>query len=115
MPIQDFSKKKPSCKFWHLPVRQNYRSEKGCIYGDKCHFRHVEAKEKPSKKSKKGGARGSVALLKESTQVGYVSQGSYPRKSIPREPGRLRPKHARRILQRHLGPNKNSGETGSPR
>ena len=112
MPIQDFFKK-PSCKFWHLPVRQNYRSEKGCIYGDKCHFRHVEATKSPAKSQRKGGAKGSVALLKESTQVGCVSQGSYPRKSIPREPGRLRSKHARRILQRHLAPNKNSGETGS--
>ena len=30
--------KKPSCKFWHPPVCQNYKSEKGCVYGDKCHF-----------------------------------------------------------------------------
>ena len=33
-------------------------------------FRHVEAEEKPSKKSKKGGAKGSGASLKESTQPG---------------------------------------------
>ena len=26
----------PSCKFWHLPVCQNYGSESGCTYGDKC-------------------------------------------------------------------------------
>ena len=44
-------------------------------------FRHVEAEERPSKKSKKGGAKGSVALLKESTQLGCVSQDSYPKKS----------------------------------
>ena len=37
-------------------------------------FRYVEAEEKPSNKSKKGGAKGSVALLKESTQLGCVSQ-----------------------------------------
>ena len=48
-------------------------------------FRHVEADAKPSKKSKKGGAKGSVAFLKESTQLGCVYQDSYPRKSIPRK------------------------------
>ena len=48
-------KKKPSCKFWHPPVCLNYKSEKGCVHGDKCHFRHVEADGKPNKKSKKGG------------------------------------------------------------
>ena len=30
--------------------------KKGCVHGDKCHFRHVEA-GKPSKKSNKGGAK----------------------------------------------------------
>ena len=71
--------KKPSCGFWHSPVCLNYKSEKGCVYGDKCHFRHVEADVKPNKKSKKGGAKGSVAILKVSTQLGCVSQDSYPK------------------------------------
>ena len=44
----------------------------GCACGNKCYFRHVEADEKPSKKSKKGGAKGSVALLKESIQLRCV-------------------------------------------
>ena len=48
---------------------------------------------RPSKKSKKDGAKGSVALLKESTQLGCVSQGSYPRKSVLREQGRLGSTH----------------------
>ena len=43
----------PSCKFWHLPVCLNYKSEKGCVYGDKCRFRHTEEYVKPNKKSKK--------------------------------------------------------------
>ena len=60
----------------------------------KCSFRHVEAGETPSKRSKKGGARGSVAILKEATQLGCVSQDSHPRKSIQREPGKLGSKHA---------------------
>ena len=39
----------PSCKFWHPHVCQNYKSGKGCVYGEMCQFRHVEAEEKPSK------------------------------------------------------------------
>ena len=72
----------PSCDYWHPPVCQNYMSETGCIYGDDCYFRHFEAEEKPSKKSKKGGAKGAVALLKESTQLGCVAQDSHPRKGL---------------------------------
>ena len=63
--------------FGILPLCQNYKSETGCIYGRKCFFRHCEAEEKPSKK---GGAKGLVALLMESTQLVCVSQDSYPRK-----------------------------------
>ena len=84
----------PSCKFWHPPVCLNYKSEKGCKHGDKCHFRHVEADGKPNKKSKKGGAKGSSAILKEFIHLGCVSQDSSPRKSILREPGMLGSKHA---------------------
>ena len=58
-----------------------------------CHFRHVEAQEKPSKRSKKGGAKGSVAILMETKHLGSVSQDSYPRKSVLREPGILGSNH----------------------
>ena len=64
----------PSCSFWHPPVCQNCKSESGYKKSSKCHFRHVEADEKPSKKSKKGGAKGSVALLNESAQLGCISR-----------------------------------------
>ena len=64
-------------------------SEKRCIDGDKCQFRHVEAEGMSSKKSKKGGAKGSVAMLKESIQLGCVYQDSCPRQSILSEPGKL--------------------------
>ena len=74
--ITFFFLKKTSCKFWHPSVCQNYKSETGRT----CFFRHVEAEEKPNNRSKKGGAKGSVAILKESTQMGCVSQDSYPRK-----------------------------------
>ena len=79
----------PSCKFWHPPVCQNHKSETGCKYGRKCFFRHVDADEKPIKKSKKDGAKGSVALLKESALLGCVSQDSYPRKSVLGERGKF--------------------------
>ena len=72
----------------------NYKPEKDCAHGDKCHFRHVEADGKPNKKSKKGGAKGSVAILKEFRQLGCVSQDSYPRKSFLHERGKLGSTHA---------------------
>ena len=55
----------PSCSYKHSPVCQSCISEAGCRYGRNCYFRHVELEEKPNKKSKKGGAKGSVAMLKE--------------------------------------------------
>ena len=70
----------------------NYKSEKGCTHGDKYHFRHVDGK--PNEKSKKGGAKGSVAILKEFLQLGCAYQDSFPRKFIQREPGMFGSKHA---------------------
>ena len=64
-----------------------------CVYGDKCRSRHVEYCVQLNKRSKKGGAKTTVALLKESTQLGCVSQESYPRKSILRDSGKLGSKH----------------------
>ena len=45
-------------------------------------FRHLALEGKPNKKSKKGGAKGSVAMLKELTQMNCVSQDPHPKKSI---------------------------------
>ena len=64
----------PSCDCWHPPLRQNYKSVLVCKYGDKCQFTHTEVDGRPRKKSKKGGEQGSVTLLKESFQLGCVSQ-----------------------------------------
>ena len=91
----------PLCKFWHLPVCLNYKSEKGCAHGDKCHFRHVEAEGKPNKKkSKKSGAKGSVASLRESFQLGCeVNLQILNREnlSILRESGKLGSKHTVKV------------------
>ena len=81
----------------------NSKSEKGCVHGDKCHFRHVEAEGKPNKKSKTSDAKGSVALSNESTQLGCASQGSYPRKSILRELGMLGSKNTPSNFPKALG------------
>ena len=54
----------------------------------------LRQKESPTRSRRKVVQKGSVALLKESIQLGCVSQDSYPRKSIPREPGTLGSKHA---------------------
>ena len=83
----------PSCSNWHPPVCQYYQSETGRKFGNKCFFRRVEADEKPSKKSKEGGAKGSVALLKGSIQLNCVSQDPHPRKSILRKEWKLGSNH----------------------
>ena len=49
----------------------------------------LRQKESPARSRRKGGAKGSVALFKESTHLGCASQDSYPRKSILREEGKL--------------------------
>ena len=80
--------------FGILPCVTTTSQKKGCTHGKKCFFRHFEAEEKPNKRSKKGGAKGKVSLLKESTQLGCTSQDSYPRQSILHEPENLGSKHA---------------------
>ena len=56
-------KKKSSCGFRHPPVCLTFKSEIGCSYGKRCLYRHVDAEEKPSKRSKKEGTQGAVAIL----------------------------------------------------
>ena len=61
------------CDCWHPPVCQNYKSESGCKFGDICLFRHSEVDGQPKKK---------VASLKESIQLGCVSQDTVPPKKL---------------------------------
>ena len=58
--------------------------------------------------------KGSLATLKESTQLGCVSQDSHPRKSITGRRNIGIEVH-RQILQRHLAPNQNSERKGPSR
>ena len=67
IPCWDFLKRKctnSSCNYWHPPVLLNYKSETGYANGKKFRFRHVEIDCQPTRKSKKSGCKGSVALLK---------------------------------------------------
>ena len=98
-----------------LPCVRTTSLKKGCVHGDKCHFRHVEAEGKPNKKSKKDGAKGSVAILKESIQLGCVSQNFNPRKSILREPGKLGTKHSAKFSKGTWHQIKTRERKGPPR
>ena len=60
----------PSRDKGHPPVPQNYTINSGSKFGEKCVFRHSEVDCQPSKKPKKSGGKGSVALLKNSKQLG---------------------------------------------
>ena len=74
-------------------------SVSGCKCGDKCKFLHTEAGGKPSKKPKKGGAKGSVALLEQTVQFGCVSHDSPQRKWTVREKGKLGSNHTVKFLK----------------
>ena len=63
-----------------------------------------------SKKSKKSGVKGSVALVKESIQLGCVSQDSHPRKSIPRKERKLGSNHTVKFSKDTWHHKKNSGK-----
>ena len=54
----------------------------------------LRLRRSPARSQRKGGAKGSVALLKESTQLGCAFQDSYPRKSFLRKKGKLGSKRA---------------------
>ena len=66
-------------------------SERGCTNGKSCYFPHVETEKNPNKTSTNGGAKGSVARLKETI---CVSRDPRPGKSILRKEGALRSNHA---------------------
>ena len=60
MPIQILSKS----VMWILPCVRITSLKKVVYMATKCHFRHVEADGKPSKKVKDRWCKGSVAILK---------------------------------------------------
>ena len=73
-------KKKTLCNHWHPSESKITSLAQDAFFGKRCRLRHVEAEEQSSKKSKKGGVKGSVALLREYILFGCVSRDSHPRK-----------------------------------
>ena len=101
--------KNPSCKFWHPPVCLNYWSEKGCVHGDKCHCRHVEAEGKPNKKSK--GTRHRIKIREGKGPSRGIIQKCAPHERSPCAPkfhmrrpctGRMRPQSSMGFGEKHL-------------
>ena len=41
------------CENWHPPVCLFYKSENGCIFGEKCSYVHRQVEEQPSKRFKR--------------------------------------------------------------
>ena len=104
--------KEALCECWHPPVCENTKFVSGCKVGDQCLFRQTEADRQTSKKYKKSGGKGLVAVLKESVQLGCVSQDPYPTKSLVRKRGKTGIKSQRQILQGRVAPHNNSGKKG---
>ena len=97
----------PSCNYWHPPVCEGYFSEAGCRKSRNCYFRHVELEEKPNKKSKKGGAKGSVRkdqlrIPRSSSEEVYFKERRTKRNQSQDS-----------ILTLHLAQHKNAGKKGS--
>ena len=103
----------PSCDFWHPPVCFNHKSESGCKYGDLCNFLHTEAVGQPRERSQKGGAKGSVASLKETVRLGCVSHGRPQSKSILRRKWKIGIELHSQVFEGHDASGENSGEDGS--
>ena len=75
----------------------------------------LRQKERLARSRRKGGAKGSVAILKESVHLGCVSQHSYPRKSTLCEPGMLGSKHTVKFSKGTWHQNKIRERNGSSR
>ena len=83
LPCKDYLKgacTTPFCEKWHPPECLFYKSDNGCRFGEKCSHAHRQVDEHPSKKSKKIGDKSAVAILKNTRQLGCVSQDMEPLK-----------------------------------
>ena len=75
------SVKIPSCRLWASSrVSKIISLKKDAKMTTNAISDMLRQKESPARQSKKGGAKGSVAILKESFQLGCVSQDSYSEK-----------------------------------
>ena len=53
------------CEKWHPPECLFYKSEDGCRFGEKRSYAHRQVDEQLSKRSKKNGDKGAVAMVKK--------------------------------------------------
>ena len=73
---------RPSCDNGHPTECQFYKTESGCKFCEKCSFVHRQVADQRSKKPKGDGDNNAVALLKDSRQLGCVSQDTEPLASL---------------------------------
>ena len=71
----------PSCDYWHRPVCQNYKTQSGCKFGENVYASTESFASQPNKWH--APKKGSVALLKNSKQLGCVFQDVGRPKSKP--------------------------------
>ena len=76
----------------------------------KCVFRHTEVDSQPNKKPKKSGGTGSVALLKNSMQLGWAAEIKV---DFVEKHKVLGTEAQRALFQRHLTRRENTGKKGS--
>ena len=106
----------PSCDCWHPPACQNFKTESGCNFGEKCVCKHAEVDSQPSKKLKKSGGQGSLAWLKNSKQLGCVFQDVRPPKSksfLRKSKKSMGPKRTIQFSKRTLHHVKNAEKKGT--
>ena len=111
--IQNKSTEVSSSSDWHPPVCQKYKSETGCIYGKKCRFRHVEAEEKPRKKSKRRWCGRITSPVEGVYTTGLCGSRFSSEKVYSTERKKIEIKSRRQILQGHVATNENSGKKRS--
>ena len=93
IPCRNRNCNNPSCSYWHPPVRQNYKSETGCIFGNKCFFDMLRQMRSPAKSQRKVVRR-----------ISCITGGVYTIGLCI---------HAPSDSPEAPGTNKNSGQTGS--
>ena len=73
------------CEKWHPPECLFYKSKNEFRFGEKCSYAHRQVDEQPSKRSTKNGGKSTVAMLKDTRQLGCIFQVMEPPKSILRK------------------------------
>ena len=98
-PCEDYISGKctnPLCDSWHHLLCQNTKHNRDADSVKKCAFLHTEVDSQPNNQPQKNGGKGSVAILKNSTEC-CVFQDAEPPKSnsiLRKDTKSLGPKHS---------------------